>query len=149
MRRLRNFSVPRSAKKQRARDFVAARGWSVVGEAEWSEIQAALPDISVTTLRAAGFPIAQPWRGVRQHSLDELEESLRELGEVYQSRPDLRRCCREQVIAAKDRARWISRGENVEHSKRQLKAEMVEWMLVWLGDPAMFPAWAQLRRVTI
>jgi hypothetical protein len=22
---------------------------------------------------------------------------------------------------------------------------MVEWMLVWLGDPAMFPAWAALR----
>jgi hypothetical protein len=27
-----------------------------------------------------------------------------------------------------------------------MKAEMVEWMLVWLGDPAIFPAWIQLRR---
>jgi hypothetical protein len=30
-----------------------------------------------------------------------------------------------------------------------LKAEMFEWMLVWLDDPAMFPTWAQLRRTTI
>jgi hypothetical protein len=27
-----------------------------------------------------------------------------------------------------------------------MKAEMVEWMLVWLDDPAIFPAWIQLRR---
>jgi hypothetical protein len=46
------------------------------------------------------------------------------------------------VIAAKSRARFLSR-------KYPLKAEMVEWMLVWLGDPAMFPAWAQLRRERI
>jgi hypothetical protein len=26
---------------------------------------------------------------------------------------------------------------------------MVEWMLVWLGDPAMFPAWAGLRRKSL
>jgi hypothetical protein len=23
---------------------------------------------------------------------------------------------------------------------------MVDWMLVWLDDPAMFPQWAELRR---
>jgi len=27
-----------------------------------------------------------------------------------------------------------------------LKEEMVDWMLVWLDDPAMFPAWAEIRR---
>ncbi len=126
-------------KKQRVLDFVAARGWSLVGEAEWLELRAALPDISESTIRSAGIPIAQPWCGVRQHTLDELETSLQELSEVYEKHPHLRRTCREQVIAAKARARFLSR-------KNPLKLEMVEWMLVWLGDPAMFPAWAVLRR---
>jgi hypothetical protein len=114
----------------------------LIGEAEWLELKAALPDISDTTIRAAGVPIAQPWCGVRQHTLDELDASLRELSEVYEKHTHLRRTCREQVIAAKARARFLSR-------KNALKLEMVEWMLVWLGDPAMFPAWAALRRARV
>ena len=114
----------------------------MIGEAEWLELRSALPDISETTIRTAGFPIAQPWCGVRQHTLDELEMSLRELSEVYAKDPHLRRTCRDQVIAAKARARFLSR-------KNPLKNEMVEWMLVWLGDPALFPAWAALRRERI
>ena len=86
--------------------------------------------------------IAQPWRGVTQHTIEELDQSLRELSSIYVLRPDLRRYCRDQVIAAKDRARYLSR-------MRPLKAEMAEWMLVWLGDPAMFPAWAGLRRESL
>jgi hypothetical protein len=121
---------------------VAARGWSLIGETEWLELRAALPDISESTIRGAGIPIAQPWCGVRQHTIDELEASLCELSEVYAKHPHLRRTCREQVIAAKARARFLSR-------KHALKNEMVEWMLVWLGDPAMFPAWAALRRERI
>ena len=111
----------------------------MIGEAEWLELKAALPDVSESTIRAAGIPIAQPWCGVRQHTLDELEASLRELSEVYEKHPRLRRTCREQVISAKARARFLSR-------RNALKGEMVEWMLVWLGDLAMFPAWAALRR---
>lgn len=126
-------------KKQRVLDFVAARGWNLIGEAEWVELKAALPDVSEATIRGAGIPIAQPWCGVSQHTMDELETSLRELSEVYATYPHLRRTCREQVIAAKAKARFLSR-------KNALKQEMVEWMLVWLGDPAMFPAWAALRR---
>ncbi len=114
----------------------------MIGEAEWLELKAALPDVSETTIRGSGIPIAQPWCGVRQHTLDELETSLRELSEVYEKHPHLRRTCRDQVIAAKARARFLSR-------KNALKHEMVEWMLVWLGDPAMFPAWATLRRERI
>jgi hypothetical protein len=105
-------------------------------------IKSCTADISETTIRAAGTPIAQPWCDVRQHTLDELEMSLRDLSEIYERHPHLRRTCREQVIAAKARARFLSR-------KNVLKLEMVEWMLVWLGDPAMFPAWAALRRERI
>jgi hypothetical protein len=65
---------------------------------------------------------------------------------VYETRADLRRYCRDEVIAAKDRARWASLSPRVDEHKRELKAEMVEWMLVWLDDPAVFPIWAQLRR---
>jgi len=127
-------------------DYVAACGWSLVGESEWRELKSTLTDVSETTLRASGIPIAAPWSGVAQHSIDDLESSLRDFSHVYESRPDLRRYCRDQVISAKDRARWAARSSKVEESKRRMKAEMVEWMLVWLDDPAIFPAWIQLRR---
>jgi hypothetical protein len=133
-------------KKQRVLDFVAARGWGEVGEKEWRELRAALNDISESALRASGIAIAAPWRGVAAHSIDELESSMLEFSQVYETREDLRRYCRDQVIAAKDSARWAARSSKVEESKRRMKAEMVEWMLVWLDDPAIFPTWVQLRK---
>ena len=133
-------------KKQRVIDFVAARAWDFIGEKEWIELRNTLSDISETTLRTSGNKIAAPWSGVATRSIDELEVSLVEFTHVYETRPDLRRYCRDQVIAAKDRGRWTSRSSKVEEGKRRLKGEMVEWMLVWLDDPAIFPAWVQLRR---
>jgi hypothetical protein len=138
--------MPRITKRQRVRDFAGARGWQVIGEEEWQQLRAALPDVSESTVRESGLSIAQPWRGVVQHSIDDLDRSLRDLTAAYVSSPGLQRYCREQVIAAKDHARLVSQRGRVDENKRQIKAEMVEWMLVWLGDPAMFPAWAQLRR---
>ncbi len=136
----------RITKKQRVLNFAGAHGWQSIGEAEWNQLRSVLPDVSETTIRNAGIPINQPWRGVTQHTLDELESSLKDLSVVYASRPDLRRYCRAQVIAAKDRARWASRGTGTTEQKRQLKTEMVGWMLVWLDDPAMFTGWVKLRR---
>jgi hypothetical protein len=80
------------------------------------------------------------------HSFAELEASLLELSRAYSAQEDLRRECRECVIHAKDRARWASRNARASELKRRIKAEMVEWILVWLGDPAMFADWARLRR---
>ena len=120
------------------REYAAARGWTLIGETEWKELRASLPDISETTVRASGIAIAQPWLGVVQHSFEDLRDSLLELSGVYAARTDLQRRCRDQVIAAKDRARWMS-------ARKPLKTEMVEWMLVWLDDPAMFPQWVQIR----
>lgn len=133
-------------KKQRVLDFAAAREWVRIGEHEWNELRASFPDVSETVLRESGLTIDAPWCGVRQHTFHELEDSLREFSQVYESRGDLRRLCRDQVIAAKDRARIVSIRGKVDDETRQRKAEMVEWMLVWLGDPAVFPAWAELRR---
>lgn len=138
--------MPRLSKKQRVLDYVGACGWTRIGRAEWASIRSALPDVSENAIRECGIPVAPPWCGVRQHTIDELEASLAGFSEVYASQPDLRRYCRDQVIAAKDRARLASRSFRVDDTTRRLKAEMVEWMLVWLGDPAIFPEWAALRR---
>lgn len=121
-------------KKTRVLEYVASRRWTSIGEPEWLELRRALPDISESTLRASGLPVEQPWLGVLQHTFDELQDSLNRLSVVYAERPDLHRYCRDRVIAAKGRAR------------KALKTEMVEWMLVWLGDPSMFTTWAQVRR---
>jgi hypothetical protein len=128
------------------RSFIAARGWARVGEAEWAELRECFPGIMPASLVKAGIAIEQPVRGVEQQGFGELETSLIEMAEVYAVRPDLRRFTREQVIAAKDRARWASRNLRVEEDVRRRKAEMLEWMLVWLDDPAMFETWVRLRR---
>jgi len=109
-------------------------------------MRAALPDISESTLRECGLPIAMPWRRVPAHSLDELEPALCEMSGVYEQRADLQRYCRDQVIAARERARWIAKSRKVGEERRRLKLEMTKWMLVWLDDPAMFPAWVRVRR---
>ena len=134
--------MPRVTKKQRVLDFAAARGWTRIGESEWNELRQVLPDVSASVIQGSGLPIDAPWCGVRQHTFEELEESLLEFSAVYEARADLRRLCREQVIAAKDRAKWLSVRETVDEETRSRKATMAEWMLVWLGDPALFPAWA-------
>lgn len=138
-------SVPRINKQKRLRELIAARGWQSIGEAQWKEIPTAIPNISPADLQGLEIPVDPPWFGVRQHTLDQLAASLRELSEVYAARPDLRRFCRDQVIGARARARYASRSERVNQIKRRTKAEMAEWMLVWLGDPALFPSWILLR----
>ena len=85
-RDLRERTGKRPKKRQRVLDLVAARGWALIGEAEWNELRAALPDVSEATIRRSGISIAQPWRGVAQHTIEELEESLRELSAIYEQR---------------------------------------------------------------
>jgi hypothetical protein len=141
--------VPRITKQAQLTAYVRQRGWTRIGESEWRELRAALPDISETTIRDSGLEIDAPWCGVRQHTLDDLQRSLDDFTAVYQSRPDLHSYCRALVIEAKDHARFASRSPRVDEAKRVLKAEMLEWMLVWLGDPGVFPAWSELRRARL
>ena len=131
----------RVTKRQSVLDFAAARGWARIGESEWNELRQALPDVSVSVIQQAGLPIDAPWCGIRQHTFSDLENSLRAFSAVYADRLDLRLLCRRQVIVAKDRAKWLSTRSNVDEETRRRKATMAEWMLVWLGDPALFPAW--------
>ena len=93
-----------------------------------------------------GVPIEQPWLGVDTSSLSSLGDSLEELKDAY---PKYSRAAREEVIAAKDRLRFAANNLKAAAEKRVLKAEMVEWMLVWLDDPAMFADWVKLRRAVL
>lgn len=150
MKRLwRSTSVRSGSKKARLLQTIAARGWTRIGEAEWNALLAAMPKLTAADLRDLGIPVEAPWSGVLQKTFAELESSLGDLAEVYASRPDLRRFCRAQVIRAKDRARWASRNRRVAEDRRAVKAEMVEWMLVWLGDPALFRQWAEIYKTKL
>jgi hypothetical protein len=126
--------------------MIGVRGWTRIGEAEWHALLGDNPKLTTVDLRDLGIPVEAPWSGVLQKTFAELESSLCDLADVYAIRPDLRRFCRTQVIRAKDRARLASRNARVAPDRRALKAEMVEWMLVWLGDPGLFRRWVQIYK---
>jgi hypothetical protein len=50
------------------------------------------------------------------------------------------------VITAKDHSRFAAL-RSKDEAKRREKEEMVEWMIVWLENPAIFPQWVRLRRL--
>ena len=133
-----------SSVKQRLREILAREQPPAITGAVWRDLLARLAPVSESylrdLLRDTGMPFDQPWAGIRQHTLEELEESLRHMLEVYRtSDRDLARHCRRQVIAAKDRAKYLSK-------KKPEKEEMVQWMLVWLENPEVFPVWVEARK---
>lgn len=139
--------MPKFNKKGAVQQYARDRHWVHVGQAEWQQARAAIPEISETTLRAAlmelGITIDQPFAGVDTKTMARLEESLLAMSLVY---PLHRAECRAIVIKAKDRCRFANLNPKTAPDKRSLKEEMVEWLLVWLGDPAMFADWAALRK---
>jgi hypothetical protein len=54
--------------------------------------------------------------------------------------------CRNAVIQAKDHARLAARSPKTSPGKKTQKEEMIQWMLVWLDSPGVFPAWVKLRK---
>ena len=134
--------------KQRLREYLSAKQPPEITEDVWNELLRHLAPVSESylrdLLRAAGLPFAQPFAGIRQHTLEEVEQSLREMLEVYRAAVAAgdrarARYCRRQVIAAKDRAKFQA-------AKNPLKSEMAQWMLVWLENPEVFPAWVEARK---
>jgi hypothetical protein len=141
--------------KQRLRAFLAAEAPAAITEELWNDLLRRLAPVSESylrdLLRSTGLPFAQPHCGVRQHSFEELERSLREMLQVYAdatANGDRQRAryCRRQVIAAKDRARFQARNPRTPPEKAAEKTEMAQWMLVWLENPAVFPAWVDARK---
>jgi hypothetical protein len=137
-----------SSVKQRLREWLAAEKPPAITGTLWRELLARFAPVSESylrdLLRDTGLPFEQPWAGVRQHTLEELEDSLQEMLRVYQEASasgdrERARYCRRQVIAAKDRAKFAAK-------KKPEKAEMVEWMMVWLENPEVFPAWVEARK---
>jgi hypothetical protein len=134
---------------------VALRQPARITEEVWLAARAALAPVSDSylrdLLRATGIPFDQPWAGIRQHTFEELESSLRVMFEAYLAAADAgdrerARVARRQVIAARDRAKFIAANPRSSAEKRAVKEEMAQWMLVWLENPALFPAWVEARQ---
>jgi len=148
-------ATARPSIKRRLAEFLALRQPARITEAVWLEARSTLAPVSDSYLRdllqATGIPFDQPWAGIRQHTFEELEQSLREMLEVYLAAQsagerDRARYARRQVIAGKDRARFTSGIPRTSPEKRAQKEEMVQWMLVWLENPEVFPAWVEARK---
>ena len=144
------------SKKTRFREYLAERNLNTITEREWRELVTRLAPVSESYLRRlladTGIAVEPPFGGVRQKTFDELERSLLELEDVYtrasnagdRARAQL---CRNVVIQAKDHARLAARGARTSLEKKAQKEEMIQWMLVWLENPGIFPAWVQLRKM--
>jgi len=141
--------------KQQLREFLAAEQPAVITEAIWQELLRRMAPVSESYLRdllhGTGLPFEQPYAGIRQHTWEELEQSLREMQSIYAEalaagNRERARYCRRQVIAAKDRARFLARNPRLASEKRDQKEEMAQWMLVWLENPEVFPVWVEARK---
>jgi hypothetical protein len=133
------------------RELLAAMQPARVTEAVWLDLLRQLSPVSESYLRDlirdTDMPFDQPYAGIRQHTFEELEESLRGMLDVYvaataEGNRGRARYCRRQVIAAKDRAKFLA-------GKQPHKQEMVQWMLVWLENSEVFPAWVDARKRAI
>ena len=141
--------------KQELREYLEAERPGQITGAVWRELLARLAPVSESylrdLLRQTGLPFEQPYAGVRQHTFEELEQSLRDLLAVYTEATgaadrDCARYCRRQVIAAKDRAKFLAANPNTAAEMQAEKNEMAQWMLVWLENPEVFPAWVDARK---
>src|SRR5690348_9261690 len=141
--------------KQQLRDFPASEPPAAVTESLWHDLRKRMAPVSESylrdLLRDTGLPFEQPYSGIRQHTWEELEQSLREMQAIYSEASaagnrERARYCRRQIIAAKDRARFLARNPHLSPEKREQKEEMAQWMLVWLENPEVFPAWVEARK---
>jgi hypothetical protein len=148
-------SENRRSIKRQLRDYLAAAQPPAIDEAVWHELTALLAPVSESylreLLRATGLPFEQPYAGIRQHTWEELETTLDEMAAVYRDAMaagdrSRARYARRQVIAAKDHARFLAHNPRTPESKRAEKEEMVQWLLVWLENPEVFPAWREARK---
>jgi hypothetical protein len=141
--------------RQGLREYLAAENPPAVTEPVWGELLQRLAPVSESYLRelirATGLPFEQPFAGIHQHTFEALEQSLRDMLAVYTEaiaagKRDRARYCRRQVIGAKDRAKFLAHNPRTSPDKQAIKEEMVQWMLVWLENPEVFPAWVEVRK---
>ncbi len=146
----------KSPKKRELAEWLERTRPEIIGEAEWEILRTLLAPISDNylrhLLRESGVPLTPMVEGVRQESFDALESSLIALLAEYENGDAVRGAqVRKLVITAKDHARLAARNEAKRDEKRESssKEEMLLWMLTWLENPPLFPAWIRLRRAAI
>ena len=149
--------MPRQGKsvKRELREYLEAQRPAAITEAVWRDLTERLAPVSESylrdLLRETGLTFEQPFAGIRQHTFEDLEQSLGEMLAVYREamaagNRERARYARRQVIAAKDRAKFLARNPRTPPEKAALKEEMAQWMLVWLENPEVFPAWVEARK---
>ena len=143
--------VKGESKKQRLAAYLDRTHPPQITEVEWNELRRELAPVSESylrnLLRSSGLPLAPLVEGVRQDSLDHLEQTLLALQTEYEKGDEKhRRACRACVIRAKDHARLAMRRMAADEPHRHAKDEMILWMLTWLENPGAFPLWVQLRK---
>ena len=105
-------------------------------------------------LRESGIALHPMVEGVRQDTFENLERTLLALREEYlvlhacggklESRP-----CRSIVIEARRHADLALGNRRTSEPKRQQKAEMRLWILMWLENPDGFAVWVRLRKLQL
>lgn len=143
----------RAGQREMALAWLAVERPAVLDEGVAAQMMAALPGMSERLMREvwreSGLALTPMVEGVRQDSLEELARCLNGLGREYEAGDARRRMAvRRVVITARRHAKWVVGNERVGAEKRALKAEMEMWLRVWLENPAVFSAWAELRLKT-
>jgi hypothetical protein len=124
-------------------EWLDARAIRRIGLAEFDLLAAAFPEIPPVSLRKllrdTGRELAPLIEGVRQEDFDQLARTLTSLAREYEAGDAfVRQRCRRVVITAKDHAKLAAR-------LKPGKAEMAEWMIVWLENPGVFEVWCKLN----
>jgi len=101
-------------------------------------------------VRECGLPLDPLVEGVRQDTFENLSRTLVALAVEYEraaaaGNHTRAAACRRAVLTAKDHARLAVRRPGVTAAQTAMKREMVEWMLLWLENPALFPGWVAIR----
>ncbi len=105
-------------------------------------------------VRSCGLPLDPVVEGVRQESFEELGRTLLALAEEHQKAlnagdQDHAARCRQAVLKGKEHAQLAARRRDAPPERRTQKEEMASWMLIWLENPEIFPAWLALRKKAV
>lgn len=127
-----------ASKKTQLTEWLTQHQPPVIDPALFTQLQQVLQPISAPYLRRlllqTEVALHPEVEGVRLDNFRHFYRSLSLLNEMHrQADAEIKARIRRLVIAAKNHARWSH------------KDEMVEWLLVWLHDPAVFETWAKLR----
>lgn len=137
------------------RDLALRECWQCVDDAAWQALRRAFPEVSESTLRhdlRETELILNPFvEGVRLDSIEDLARTLSSLAAEYaagraDSADPRRGAARKLVLDARRKAETVLRNPRVNPQKLAAMEEKFLWLRTWLENPALFNAWANLRR---